>query len=61
LSSWALQRISNIKSEQDDLDKKLFLVLAGTNAHKEALDELKTMFAKYVGKFGKSDDSFPSM
>jgi hypothetical protein len=31
-------------------------VLAGTKAHTEALDELKAMFAKYIGRFRDSED-----
>jgi hypothetical protein len=31
-------------------------VLTGTKAHTEALDELKAMFAKYVGRFRDSED-----
>jgi hypothetical protein len=61
LSSWALQHIAAIESRQDDLDGKLSLVLAGTKAHTEALDELKAMFAKYVGRFRDSEDGSPSM
>jgi hypothetical protein len=50
-----------IESRQDDLDKKLFQVLAGTKAHTEALDELKAMFAKYVGRFRKSNEGSSSV
>jgi hypothetical protein len=34
-------------------------VLVGTKAHTEALDELKAVFAKYVGRFRDSKDGSP--
>jgi hypothetical protein len=61
LSRSASQRIAAIESRQDDLDGKLSLVLAGTKAHTEALDELKAMFAKYVGRFRDSEDGAASV
>jgi hypothetical protein len=61
LSSWASQRIAAIESRQDDLNENLFLVLAGTKVHTEALDELKAMFAKYVGRFRDSKDGAASV
>jgi hypothetical protein len=61
LSRKASQRIAAIESRQDDLDEKLSQVLAGTKAHTEALDELKAMFAKYVGRFRESNEGSPSV
>jgi hypothetical protein len=61
LSRSASQRMAAIESRQDDLDGKLSLVLAGTKAHTEALDELKAMFAKYVGRFRDSEDGTASV
>jgi hypothetical protein len=50
-----------IKNRQDHLDEKLSEVLACTKAHTEALEELKSMFAKYIGKFRESDEGSPSV
>jgi hypothetical protein len=50
-----------IKNRQDHLDEKLSEVLACTKAHTEALEELKSMFAKYIGKFRESDEGSPSL
>jgi hypothetical protein len=61
LSNRASLRISAIESRQDDLDEKLSQVLSGTKANQEALDELKSMFAKYVGRLRENDDGSPSM
>jgi hypothetical protein len=61
LSSRASLRISAIESRQDELDEKLSQVLFGTKANQEALDELKSMFVKYVGKLRENDDGSPSM
>jgi hypothetical protein len=61
LSSRALQCISAIENRQDELDNKVSQVLACTEAHKDALDELKTMFAKYVGRFCDNDEGSPSV
>jgi hypothetical protein len=35
--------------------------LAYTKAHTEALEELKSMFAKYIGRFRESDEGSPSV
>jgi hypothetical protein len=61
LSNRASLRISAIESRQDDLDEKLSQVLSGTKANQEALDELKSMFAKYVGRLRENDNGSPSM
>jgi hypothetical protein len=61
LSSRASLRISAIESRQDELDEKLSQVLSGTKANQEALDELKSIFVKYVGKLRENDDGSPSM
>jgi hypothetical protein len=61
LSRKASQRIAAIESRQDDLDEKLSQILAGTKAHTEALDKLKAMFAKYVGRFRESNEGSPSV
>jgi hypothetical protein len=59
LSSWASLRISAIESRQDELDEKLSQVLFGMKANQEALDELKSMFSKYVGRLRENDDGSP--
>jgi hypothetical protein len=51
--------MSAIESRQDELDEKLSQVLVGNKAHADALKELKTMFAKYIGKFCASDEGSP--
>jgi hypothetical protein len=61
LSNRASLRISAIESRQDDLDEKLSQVLSSTNANQEALDELKSMFAKYVGRLQENEVGSPSM
>jgi hypothetical protein len=61
LSSKATQRMSAIENRQDHLNEKLFEVLACTKAHTEALEELKSMFAKYIGRFRESDEGSPSV
>jgi hypothetical protein len=53
--------MSAIENRQDHLNEKLFEVLACTKAHTEALEELKSMFAKYIGRFRESDEGSPSV
>ena len=53
--------MSAIEQRQDDLDNKVSQVLACTEAHKDALEDLKMMFAKYVRRFRDSDEGSPSV
>jgi hypothetical protein len=52
-------RITAIERRQDALDEKLSEVLAGTKAQTAAIDELKAMFVKCVGRFRETEDGSP--
>jgi hypothetical protein len=60
LFSWATAKFSAIKNRQDDMETKVSKVLESTKASTKALEELKSMLTRCIGRFKESKDDCPS-
>jgi hypothetical protein len=60
LSDRATARFSAIESRQDDIETKVSKVLESTKPNTKALEELKSIITKCMGRFKEPEDGSPS-